>query len=540
MSEVKAAGSAPTVILAGGGTPALPAAPPATAAVPPLPHGAAAVNLAGALAQLPDGSRLSGVIVGQNAAGQPLLATDQGTFALDTTLALAPNTRLLLQIFTGQNGLSALVLLIDGKAQQPPPTIGLTPVDAAGPAAIPSAETGAALPAVLIDHARLTAVVLSNSPAAGDGTATARLIPGSTLVLRLIAASAGNSATTAATITADAAAAPASSPAPPAGAMAPPIPAGLAAELTAGLAGPAGSAGLRPAAAVGGEILGIVLGEASGRLQVQTPSGLLGIDMPADLPPGSLLSFEILGLAPPPAAALPPARSGGDPVLDFARGWPALRQTVDALRQIDPALAAAFVEQALPRPDAQLASSLLFFLAAVRRGDGRSWLGDDSAGPLDAADRGDLLDRLDADLAHIDQMAQNPSSSGWRALPVPLYDGQAITQIMLFTRHQQRPPAEGENGTRRDPASRFVVELELTATGPVQIDGLVQGESLDLIVRTQRALPERMQSDIRTLFHDGLAATRGRGSLHYQVTPHFPLAPLEEIAARRGGAALVV
>ena len=55
--------------------------------------------------------------------------------------------------------------------------------------------------------------------------------------------------------------------------------------------------------------------------------------------------------------------------LDLARGWPALREAVEALRQIDPHLARAMVKRAVPSPGGSLAATALAFLAALRLED---------------------------------------------------------------------------------------------------------------------------------------------------------------------------
>ncbi len=281
---------------------------------------------------------------------------------------------------------------------------------------------------------------------------------------------------------------------------------------------------------------------------MQSEIGLIGLDAGSAIPRGSRLRMEIRSLAPavpPPGEQMPTTANA--PLQALARDWPALRQIVDLLQQINPALTQSLAERVLPRPDAQLASNLLFFLAALRGGDARSWLGKDAVGRLSAGGGDAALDQLDRDFADINRLERKPGSGAWRASPLPIFDGRAILPVMLFSRQQQRKAeddgADGSGGRQddgRSTASRFVVELALTATGPLQLDGLLRAKSLNLILRSCRPLAASAQRDIRGIFDDTLAATGCSGSLAYQVTQRFPVMPMQEMATRARAAPIIV
>jgi len=104
----------------------------------------------------------------------------------------------------------------------------------------------------------------------------------------------------------------------------------------------------------------------------------------------------------------------------------------------------------------------------------------------------------------------------------------------MFTRQQQ--PGEGEEGDE-NPATRFVIELELSHLGGLQLDGLVQEKRFDLILRSREAIPEPMRQDLTEIMGDSLGSTGFEGSLVFEAGA-FPVRPMEDVARRMAGAGL--
>ncbi|MDA0998626.1 MAG: hypothetical protein O2944_10520, partial [Proteobacteria bacterium] len=147
---------------------------------------------------------------------------------------------------------------------------------------------------------------------------------------------------------------------------------------------PAALASLTP----GTSVHGVIIGRAGiAHSILQTPSGPLALPTDPPLPAGTRVELSIF--APPK----PPASSGGihDWKTSFGEGaWPALEAALETLEEMAPAAARHVINSAMPKADQQLAANLLFFLAALRGGDVRDWLGD---GPLR------ILQRLNPELA---------------------------------------------------------------------------------------------------------------------------------------------
>ena len=79
--------------------------------------------------------------------------------------------------------------------------------------------------------------------------------------------------------------------------------------------------------------------------------------------------------------------------------------------------------------------------------------------------------------------------------------------------------------------------MDLTRLGRLQLDGLVQEERFDLILRSINHMAESARHDIRQLMENALNATGMTGNIVFE-TGNFPVSPLAELqkeAARRGG-----
>ena len=181
-------------------------------------------------------------------------------------------------------------------------------------------------------------------------------------------------------------------------------------------------------------------------------------------------------------------------------------------------IAQQFLNTVVPRPDAQLAANVLFFLAALRGGNVRTWLGD---GPSRALQRQkpDLLSRLGDEFRTIGRMADEPVSGDWRIAVVPFNSGEELQQIRFFMRRHGAEDDEDEEGG--DPGTRFIVDVELSRLGRMQLDGLVRGgdKRLDLIVRSASPLPRHMRDDIQGIFQDACQLTGMTGAATFQCAP---------------------
>lgn len=275
------------------------------------------------------------------------------------------------------------------------------------------------------------------------------------------------------------------------------------------------------------QLTGLVTGTTNaGRPILQTPLGTLTLDLRAALPAGSRLLLEL-----PPGALQSQAATTAKVAFASAgaltHAWPALEETVRVLQDLGGAAAAnALAPQTLPQPGPQLASGLLFFLAALGAGEFNAWLGGPAAQALKGAGRGALLSRLERDFGQMSRFAESAGSE-WRLFLLPLYDGGQLDQLRLFLRHRDRGQRQGGGDGDAD-STRFVLEVELSRLGDLQLDGLVRRRRFDLMLRTRGPLPDVMCRDIVEIFHNANETAGYRGNIGFQSSADWQFIPIPE------------
>jgi hypothetical protein len=265
-----------------------------------------------------------------------------------------------------------------------------------------------------------------------------------------------------------------------------------------------------------GTISGVTL---AGEPIVDSPDGVFTLATRQSLPVGTAIALEVLSLAPKPALA---ATGAGKPdsLVQLAHEWPALAEALEALRASDPQLAQALSEHAIARPGPQLAGGVAFFIAALRAGDVRAWLGEQSVSALERSGRGRLAAKLGQEFRQLAGASNADTVGGdWRAWFVPVQDGGQIHQLRLFV-HKDGGGGQGGDAAA-EPSTRFLVELDLTRLGALQIDGLAHAKRLDLVIRTKTALPASMRSDINAIFTKACEGAGVAGQIAFQAGPRF-------------------
>lgn len=271
----------------------------------------------------------------------------------------------------------------------------------------------------------------------------------------------------------------------------------------------------------------VVAHTSGGQTMLETALGKFALSWPQGVPrpaEGARLALEVTlpQLAKSVAGADVPLKSGAA----LSRDWPSLKDAIKVLSEHDPGLAKRVLEEGFPRPGPRLATQVLSFLSGERT-DARAMLGNEIAGALDRAGRTDLLQRLDSDLKEMQRQANAPGD--WRAAYVPVWDGQNLSQMRLFSRRESKKDSKGRK------VERFVVELDYSEFGAVQVDGLMTKPKLDLILRTHTAIPPEMRDEIEVVFLEGCSLAGLAGQIYFQAMAKFPVNPIEEIAKQDRG-----
>ena len=255
-------------------------------------------------------------------------------------------------------------------------------------------------------------------------------------------------------------------------------------------------------------VVGTIALNAAGDTIVETAIGTLALDDKLALPVGTAVRFQALAAGGPDIAELPPSQ---------ASGWVALDQTLSALDKSAPELAQQLRSVLAPATAPSLAATLLFMAGALYSG---KWPGQPVLRALGAAGQDPLKAKLGDDLAGLRRLGADGTTGHWQVLTVPLLFGAAVEPVRLYLRRKENPVSI-------DPAGqRFVIEAELSRLGALQLDGLVRGNRLDLVLRTHAALPQSLRDDASALFRQASAAAGYRGDIVFATAPIFAVDPL--------------
>lgn len=504
---------------------------------------AAVTNLPPGLANLTAGSIINGVVLGRDGRGHTLVRTANGTLSLATSLALPAGSALSLQVQTVGAQMQMVVLSVD----QQPAAQAADKAEGAAQAALEGVAGRTAQAAVEGVAGRAAAPRQDAPPPAtvtGGTVLTATVTRAPSPAADVPAADALASATSGRPATAPSAAGGRDgAPAPATMQAVPATPAGLGSRFNLRIVAVAADASVEPAAllrtaAAGRPGAQLIAGTVSnpspaGELQLQTPLGLLTLNTKAPLPPSAHVVVEVLGAIESPDGPEPPVPAARPSALmALGRDWPALEEAIAILARAEPNLAANLIDNVLPRPGPGLGANILFLLSALRAGDIRSWLGEPAMRALEHAGRSDLVGRLGEDFAHMSRLALEPAAGEWRSWLVPVHDGSALRLLRMFVK---RPPRRNKTDAERESGTRFLIDVELSRLGALQLDGLVKQKRFDLIMRSHAALPADMRRDICAIFEDALAATGFSGGIAFQATATFPPSPVKEPEARAVG-----
>lgn len=271
-----------------------------------------------------------------------------------------------------------------------------------------------------------------------------------------------------------------------------------------------------PSAAGASALAGQIILGAGGETIVETPVGTLALELRVALPPGTTIAFERLHDIPSTAQPEPPPSQ--------ANGWPALDQALAALDRAAPTLAQQLRGAMSPDTPAALAGTLLFLLGALYRG---RWPGEPVNRALASAGEERLRQRLAADLAELGRLSADTATDPWRVLVLPLMSGTGVAPLRLYLRR-----GSGESRDGAEEGMRFVFEAELSRLGTLQLDELVRGSRLDLVLRSHAPLSPEARQEAAAIFRRASAANGLHGDIVFATAAEFAVAPLAAMQRR--------
>jgi hypothetical protein len=268
-----------------------------------------------------------------------------------------------------------------------------------------------------------------------------------------------------------------------------------------------------------GSVLGTIVQSGAPTTLIDTAAlGRLSLDTRIDLPAGTQLALDNLGTPVRAARASLAAPASPTP----GSGWPALDDALATLDRAAPDLAAQLRADFAPSAAPRLAAALLFFMGVLK--GNTTWPPDEIGIALTGAGRADLRARLAKDVADLRQQSAASAGADWRVFTLPVLDEAAVRPIRLYVRSGQD---DGKGGKRDAQGSRFVLDLDLSRFGPLQLDGLVRAGRFDLVLRSHVPIDPTMRAEIGVLFRGSMDGSGFTGDIAFVATPKFPVTPLE-------------
>jgi len=295
---------------------------------------------------------------------------------------------------------------------------------------------------------------------------------------------------------------------------------------------PGSGGGLAAGATLSGAVSGVT---PQGQPIVQTPNATIALETLAKINEGMRVTLK-LESGPGLPNTLDTAKlghAGPAETLAQAKSWSQLDEALKALAHTDPARFQHITQNVLPQPGAKLTNQMLFFLSALKGGDIKALLGENASRVIER-DRPGLIGRLGGDMQIMSKLVDEPQSGDWRLALIPLWNGNQLEQLRMYYRNRGGQDDEDGEGD----GARFVLDVELSNLGHVQIDGLMKSQTkrLDLIVRTDQPFPDAWRTDLADIFQTAQEITGIGGSLAFQAAPgnfiDFP--PIEAPSPQRG------
>jgi len=228
----------------------------------------------------------------------------------------------------------------------------------------------------------------------------------------------------------------------------------------------------------------------------------------------------------PPPAPMTGAQTSPQPLENFVQNWQSLSQLLSIIPPPDDAVAAAHtlaLGNRIPgiQSPAQMTSSMLFFLAALgAKNPARIWLGPAVTQRIERLDQGKLLNMLDNDMKRIFRLGAETTANDWRPALIPMQVGTDVQAIPILTRQLVDEDADKNNKAPEDDdkkvATRFIVELNLSEIGKIQVDGLLKEAKLNIIIRSKAILPASMKKDMSNKFITSLEISGFTGDLQFK------------------------
>lgn len=275
-----------------------------------------------------------------------------------------------------------------------------------------------------------------------------------------------------------------------------------------------------------GEFIAKVTGDGR-QLRLASALGSLELADPASALPGRL----ILRVAPLPGPATGPATAplGSDAPPTLAEAWSALAGLLADRAASDPGLA-SLIRKDLPQPgDGFVGQVLRILLGMAAEAPPETALARLLPQLAARPETSHLQESLGEDLQRLARWAEPVNE--WRTFVLPVADGERLVPFQLHLRDAEG----GASGEAGDAGARFMIDVDLSRLGAIQLDGFYRRRQLFLTIRSGRRLPRGFGDRLKEIFDRTLLAADMTGELRIESdAPPIPNPRTAALADRAG------
>ena len=267
---------------------------------------------------------------------------------------------------------------------------------------------------------------------------------------------------------------------------------------------------------------------------VETPLGSIVLEITPQIKIDGVIPIEIISAED----SMLPAPSLSDTVssLFTNRNWPALNEALELIQSSETVTNQQFSTLKVPKLDSQMAANILFFISALRGGDIRNWLGN-QAGRRIQNNSPELYARLAEEYNRLGQSVRETNTGDWRTTLIPLFNGSEFEFFQMNFRSGSNDPNKKDD----EDFARFIVDLELSKLGRIQLDGLIssKGKQFDLFVRSAIPFTKSMRRDLNKIFSECIEITGLSGNIIMQSALQFIDIPVPKMTSNYGSGVVV-
>ena len=278
----------------------------------------------------------------------------------------------------------------------------------------------------------------------------------------------------------------------------------------------------------------------NGNVNIQTPVGVVTVKPSQNAPllVGEQVAIELPNTTTTTQTQSPVPQSFNE----IAKTWSSLNEIINIVQEKNQSSSTSTTNlpqldkssSANSQPVNNFVNSSLKLINSLITGNAKEVLGESTVNNLQQSSHTDLIQKFSQELTNIANNFNAPTTNNepkWQTIIMPFMFQDSLQQARISVKDDSK-----KNKNSADKSSggvRFVVEVDLSELGGVQMDGLVRKQQsntvFDLMLRTNTTFSSADQAEITSIYNNIAAQTGFTGTIAFQTTKDFPVKPLDAV-----------